>query len=143
MIVDVPRFQSLCCPITHDVMVDPVVASDGYTYDRRAIEQWLEQNGTSPMTGESLRPEFTPNLAVLELMNELARSSPSPPLRSPTATDAGDGECAAAPNRWAQHCGEEYSIVAVDKLGESSAPWIRCETRCRRCWTVGRLRRSW
>jgi WD40 repeat protein len=122
MIVDVPRFQSLCCPITHDLMVDPVVALDGYTYERLAIEQWLEQTGTSPMTRAELEPEFTPNRAVLDLINELARSSSEHALTSPTAppavTDAEDGECAAAPNRWAQHCGEEYSIVAVDKLGE-------------------------
>jgi len=28
------------CPITHEVMVDPVVAQDGHTYERQAIEEW-------------------------------------------------------------------------------------------------------
>ena len=26
------------CPITHEVMADPVIAPDGITYDRAAIE---------------------------------------------------------------------------------------------------------
>jgi hypothetical protein len=29
------------CPISCDIMVDPVVASDGWTYDRACIESWL------------------------------------------------------------------------------------------------------
>lgn len=31
-------------------MDDPYVASDGYTYDRKAIETWLSMNDKSPMT---------------------------------------------------------------------------------------------
>lgn len=41
-----PRFsrQALQCPITKELMVDPVVAQDGYTYDRPSIEQhWTNQ----------------------------------------------------------------------------------------------------
>ena len=40
------------CPITCTVMEDPVIALDGYTYERAAISTWLEQNETSPLTGE-------------------------------------------------------------------------------------------
>lgn len=28
------------CPITQDVMEEPVVAADGYTYERDAIQEW-------------------------------------------------------------------------------------------------------
>ncbi|XP_068329315.1 U-box domain-containing protein 35-like [Pyrus communis] len=38
------------CPILKDVMDEPCVAADGYTYDRKAIEKWLEENDNSPMT---------------------------------------------------------------------------------------------
>uniref|UniRef100_A0A7S2D790 U-box domain-containing protein n=1 Tax=Octactis speculum TaxID=3111310 RepID=A0A7S2D790_9STRA len=31
----------LCCPITRDLLVDPVTAADGETYERSAIERWL------------------------------------------------------------------------------------------------------
>ncbi|CAJ1358681.1 unnamed protein product [Effrenium voratum] len=40
----------LCCPISHALMEDPVVASDGFTYERSCIENYLERTGTSPMT---------------------------------------------------------------------------------------------
>jgi hypothetical protein len=42
------------CPILHEVMVDPVMASDGFTYERRSIERWLTEHNTSPMTGAAL-----------------------------------------------------------------------------------------
>ena len=29
------------CPITQDLIVDPVLAMDGHTYERRVIEDWL------------------------------------------------------------------------------------------------------
>ena len=42
------------CPITQDLMIDPVLATDGHTYERRAIEDWLVSHSTSPMTGAEL-----------------------------------------------------------------------------------------
>mmetsp|Transcript_12236 Transcript_12236/g.28239 ORF Transcript_12236/g.28239 Transcript_12236/m.28239 type:complete len:491 (-) Transcript_12236:106-1578(-) len=38
------------CPITGDLMSDPVMDRQGHTYERRAIEQWLERSCNSPMT---------------------------------------------------------------------------------------------
>jgi hypothetical protein len=37
-------------------MVDPVVAPDGHTYERVAIETWLQLKTTSPMTREEMDP---------------------------------------------------------------------------------------
>ena len=34
--------NELLCPITHKVMVDPVMTSDGHTYERAAIEDVFE-----------------------------------------------------------------------------------------------------
>ncbi|EOD19557.1 hypothetical protein EMIHUDRAFT_209151 [Emiliania huxleyi CCMP1516] len=45
------------CPITTEVMSDPVMAADGQSYERTAIERWLATKSTSPLTGEEL--EFT------------------------------------------------------------------------------------
>lgn len=42
------------CSITLKVMIDPVMASDGHTYEREAIEQWLQTHDTSPKTNEKL-----------------------------------------------------------------------------------------
>ncbi|KAK9813324.1 hypothetical protein WJX72_012535 [[Myrmecia] bisecta] len=51
------------CPITQHLMKDPVVASDGYTYERAAIEHWLSTGHTfSPMTGSTFtHAGLTPN----------------------------------------------------------------------------------
>ena len=46
------------CSITHDVMVDPVIAWDGYTYERVSVARWLAKHSTSPMTGAPM-PDFT------------------------------------------------------------------------------------
>jgi hypothetical protein len=35
-------------------MEDPVSTMDGQTYERAAITEWLENNDTSPSTGEIL-----------------------------------------------------------------------------------------
>ena len=37
------------CPLTNVVMVDPVVAEDGVTYERHAIEAWLKEHSRSPV----------------------------------------------------------------------------------------------
>lgn len=42
------------CPITHEVFRDPVVAADGYTYERAVITTWLGASKMSPMTGENM-----------------------------------------------------------------------------------------
>eukprot|EP01138_Halocafeteria_seosinensis_P000822 gb/GECG01000843.1/.p1 GENE.gb/GECG01000843.1/~~gb/GECG01000843.1/.p1 ORF type:complete len:434 (+),score=45.97 gb/GECG01000843.1/:1-1302(+) len=43
---------SFCCPITCCIMEDPVVAKDGYTYERSAIQRWLVESDNSPQTRE-------------------------------------------------------------------------------------------
>ncbi|KAK9824008.1 hypothetical protein WJX72_006929 [[Myrmecia] bisecta] len=44
----------LCCPITQVIFQDPVIAADGQTYERSAIEDWLQRNNTSPMLNTQL-----------------------------------------------------------------------------------------
>ncbi|XP_026175589.1 WD repeat, SAM and U-box domain-containing protein 1 [Mastacembelus armatus] len=39
------------CPITRELMKEPVIAADGYSYEREAIESWINtKNRSSPMT---------------------------------------------------------------------------------------------
>ncbi len=37
-----------------EIMRDPVVCADGYSYERGAIEEWLAGHATSPVTNEPL-----------------------------------------------------------------------------------------
>lgn len=53
------------CPITSEIMKDPVIGPDGHTYERTAIEQWLSQNTTSPITREVMALSMLiPNIAL-------------------------------------------------------------------------------
>ena len=59
------------CPITQDVMADPVKTVDGMTYDRPAIERWLQIAQTSPLTGLPLPSlELTPHGALRAQIEE-------------------------------------------------------------------------
>ncbi|XP_013413414.1 WD repeat, SAM and U-box domain-containing protein 1 isoform X3 [Lingula anatina] len=60
---DVP--DEYLCPITREVMKEPVMASDGYTYERSAITAWVNSGKTSsPMTNATL-----PNMTLLPNRN--------------------------------------------------------------------------
>lgn len=43
------------CPITHQIMYDPVSLDDGHTYERSAIKEWLRNHNSSPITNLPLR----------------------------------------------------------------------------------------
>ena len=49
-------------------MSDPVTAADGFTYERAAITDWLEQKDTSPVTGAVLANKtLVPNSTVKKI----------------------------------------------------------------------------
>ena len=41
---------SFICPLTLELMVDPVTAADGHSYESAAIKQWLQSSALSPLT---------------------------------------------------------------------------------------------
>lgn len=69
--------SGLCCPLTKDLMSDPVVLiSDGYTYERAAITKWLERNDTSPLTKAALQnKDMVPNLTMRSAIQLLIPSA--------------------------------------------------------------------
>jgi hypothetical protein len=48
--------DAFVCPISFELMEDPVVCSDGHTYERVVIQDWLRKNDTSPKTNQRLDP---------------------------------------------------------------------------------------
>eukprot|EP01084_Bolivina_argentea_P128278 226771_1 len=46
---DIP--EKYICPITHQIMYDPVIAFDGFCYEKNAIENYLKMHKKSPKTG--------------------------------------------------------------------------------------------
>ncbi len=80
---DRKRFE---CPLSLDIMEDPVIAEDGRTYEREEIERWIstERNRSpliteaqeeldtetvpSPMTGEKMGIKLIPNIALKDII---------------------------------------------------------------------------
>ncbi len=63
---------SLTCPITRDTFIEPVIALDGRTYEKSAIEQWFNNSHKSPETGEKLPSTLLiPNMFARILIEEL------------------------------------------------------------------------
>ncbi|MBA0824501.1 hypothetical protein Goarm_021171, partial [Gossypium armourianum] len=60
------------CPIFQEVMKNPHVAADGFSYELEAIEEWLKMgHDTSPMTNLCLKHTFlTPNHTLRSLIHE-------------------------------------------------------------------------
>jgi hypothetical protein len=57
--------QSFLCPITGEAMQDPVMDPEGNSYERTAIEEWLEKSQTSPVTRTFLAASsLMPNRAL-------------------------------------------------------------------------------
>ena len=53
-------------------MNDPVVSSDGHTYERSEIEKWLKKNETSPLTNLKLEnKKLIPNLTLKLLIQDM------------------------------------------------------------------------
>ncbi|KAI4368833.1 hypothetical protein MLD38_017345 [Melastoma candidum] len=66
----IPSF--FLCPILREIMHDPQIAADGFTYERAALLVWL-QNGrdTSPMTNLKLSNlQLTPNHALRQAIQD-------------------------------------------------------------------------
>ncbi|XP_009597475.1 U-box domain-containing protein 34 isoform X1 [Nicotiana tomentosiformis] len=64
------------CPIVQEVMEDPQIAADGFTYEHRAIKLWLTRHSVSPVTKQLLQHKLvTPNrtlrLAIQEWRSQV------------------------------------------------------------------------
>ncbi|XP_054782909.1 E3 ubiquitin-protein ligase PUB24-like [Prosopis cineraria] len=68
--VEIPEY--FICPISLQIMKDPVTAVTGITYDRESIERWLftANNTTCPVTKQSLPidSDLTPNHTLRRLI---------------------------------------------------------------------------
>ena len=62
--------EELLCPISCEVMTDPVSADDGHTYERACIEAWFAKGKrTSPATNALLESlKLRPNHVVRRMV---------------------------------------------------------------------------
>jgi len=68
--------SDLMCPILHELMREPVLAADGFTYERQAISKWMTGHNTSPMTGLPLGHRYlTQNYVLKRIITSLFHES--------------------------------------------------------------------
>lgn len=80
--------QEFICPISMEVMTDPVLCEDGHTYERRIILEWLRQSPTSPITRQPLSGTVHPNFALKAAIERWKKTNPvvvTPPIQPPTS----------------------------------------------------------
>ena len=100
--VDVEPLEDYQCPITTEIMIDPVVTTDGFTYERAAITQWFTASNMSPTTGEPLASTLlTPNLTARAAIRSLLQRRPqlAPPGYWGAQAALGGGGGAGGPGR--------------------------------------------
>ena len=57
------------CPITLQLMTDPVMGPDRQTYERVAIERWLDIHSKSPITKQPMaKSQLVPNIALRDVI---------------------------------------------------------------------------
>ena len=62
------------CPITQDLMEDPYMAMDGFTYEKSNILSWYKKHETSPMTGLKVEKAIIPNASIKNLIANYNRN---------------------------------------------------------------------
>ena len=68
--IPITTFQD---PITFSLMFDPVIACDGYTYERAFIVEWFKQgNMNSPITRANMSTILIPNLSLRSAISQWA-----------------------------------------------------------------------
>ena len=67
--------ENCICPITMEVMKEPVICSDAHTYERSAIEKWLSTNNCSPMTRQIItNNSLIPNIVLRDIIKQLKKN---------------------------------------------------------------------
>ncbi|WIA42293.1 hypothetical protein OEZ86_008307 [Tetradesmus obliquus] len=64
------------CPISMQIMTQPVVTPSGGSFNRPALMEWIRQHHTDPVSGAPLRSDQVfPNLAMRDMIHEWASST--------------------------------------------------------------------
>ncbi len=106
--------KELECPITHEMMVDPVMAADGHTYDRPSIERWFAAHNTSPLTGARLETKkLTPVYSLRNLVDKYLTSKQIEARRLANQTREIESKSAdqIAPTQLQEQYPEEYHTL--------------------------------
>jgi len=71
--------HDICCPITKQIFLFPVLASDGFTYEKSAIKKWFKMNNNiSPMTGKKVDDtDYKKNIIIADMVTHILDKNPN------------------------------------------------------------------
>lgn len=85
----IPPFKNFICPLTREVMKDPVVLESSQTYERTAIQYWFDRciedgrDPTCPVTGQILKTlDQKPNIGLAGAIEEWVNRNIETHIRS-------------------------------------------------------------
>ena len=67
--------EDFLCPISYEIMFDPVITECGMTYERKNIEKWLIEHKTDPLTNREITTSVYPNIIFRKKVIEFLNSS--------------------------------------------------------------------
>ena len=110
------------CPITLDIMREPVVVASGQTYDRESIFRWFDSGkSTCPKTGQVLTVlELVPNKALKNLIAKWCREN-GVAMESSEASKSEPAQAVAA-NKAALEAARMTASFLVKKLAICFSP---------------------
>ncbi|GFY95716.1 plant U-Box 15 [Actinidia rufa] len=100
----VPKALAMCpslaipneflCPISLEIMTDPVIVATGQTYERESIQKWLDSDHrTCPKTGQVLAHlSLAPNVALRNLIMQWCQKN-NVPLHKKDTPASSDSSC--------------------------------------------------
>ncbi|XP_031269767.1 U-box domain-containing protein 17-like [Pistacia vera] len=110
--------KDFCCPISLDLMHDPVIISTGQTYDRSSITRWLEEGHCScPKTGQMLvHTRLFPNRALRNLIMQWCTAHGIPCDPPETTDTSADFFAAALPSKAAIEANRATAELLIEQL---------------------------
>ncbi|KAG8385395.1 hypothetical protein BUALT_Bualt03G0038600 [Buddleja alternifolia] len=114
--------KDFCCPISLDLMKDPVIISTGQTYDRASIARWMEEGHcTCPKTGQMLvHTKLMPNRALRNLIMQWCMAngiSYDPPENSDYSSES---SVFALPSKAAIEATKATASLLVEQLANGT-----------------------
>ncbi|KAK1421349.1 hypothetical protein QVD17_23604 [Tagetes erecta] len=97
MVINIP--DEYRCPISLDLMRDPVIVASGHTYDRVSIAQWINSgHHTCPKSGQRLiHMALIPNYALKSLIHQFCQEN-NIPLTDPTTSSSSTSHLERSPS---------------------------------------------
>ncbi|KAI3519745.1 hypothetical protein L1887_08960 [Cichorium endivia] len=119
MVINIP--DEYRCPISLDLMLDPVIVASGHTYDRVSIAQWINSgHHTCPKSGKRLiHMALIPNYALKSLIHQFCEENNLPvtdPATSSTSLEKSSSTKRKLPEKAIDHISATKAAMDAVKM---------------------------